>query len=620
MTHHNLDSSPVELKWKNTTSRSEVNENTIKSKRKIYNDAAIQAAPELVNELAMLDQGVKYVDSATQTDFVDSRSSLAKDGSSGKESSIGYRPSLIGTKSKTFPTTTPNCVGSYKLLPSTRLASTKAFKKQYQDQVVQTDLMENSRYVKHQANDESKRTSVRSPPKTPDLNSTYPFPSPTPFQKSNIRRNPNRSIEEVNTLGSSAGAGFGKAPESVKEASPTRGASSPLRCAQCGAEINLCSFKEQPEAAIDLKSNTHPIFVSDREPFLETHSRLISRWGHTCTAQSSLDCQQCGPREVPLAASRLEEPSGLAIRSSQQTCHYSPLQEGSSKPATPLLPNWAATLESDLEGIIQSYHSPEERFINHKVIMDTVAEHAKLDPMADPVKKASIAKLRLRAPPAGRPRTESRPNAAAVPLSFLGNGSAPSETVTSCSCMAQDSSRVNASAVFRGLHVATAAACDEDVAKWIEEITGTGIRGFLSNLSAFDGLGSNTLAGVAKRAAKQRRREVRAWERLRETRLQEKEFDEGWGDCVAEFKKASPEECDECALKGDPQGQAKNRKMGSIAGDETANLSAEKPTREKSAEEIVDTLVKTKKGRSRESLRERAVRLGWMDRSVSGEV
>ena len=64
--------------------------------------------------------------------------------------------------------------------------------------------------------------------------------------------------------------------------------------------------------------------------------------------------------------------------------------------------------------------------------------------------------------------------------------------------------------------MATAAACDEDVDKWIEEITGTRVRRFLADLSAFDGLGFNTLAGVARRAARQRRGEVRAWERVRE--------------------------------------------------------------------------------------------------------
>jgi len=97
-----------------------------------------------------------------------------------------------------------------------------------------------------------------------------------------------------------------------------------------------------------------------------------------------------------------------------------------------------------------------------------------------------------------------------------------SETVsTSCSVDPGYTAKISDRAVFRGLHVATAAACDEDVDKWIEEITGTGVRRFLADLNAFEGLGFNTLAAVARRAAKQRRDQVKAWERIREQRLKE---------------------------------------------------------------------------------------------------
>lgn len=78
--------------------------------------------------------------------------------------------------------------------------------------------------------------------------------------------------------------------------------------------------------------------------------------------------------------------------------------------------------------------------------------------------------------------------------------------------------KVSDKAVFRGLHVATAAACDEDLDKWIEDLTGVSARQFLADLSKFDGLGVNALANVARRAAKQRREEVKAWENLRKAR------------------------------------------------------------------------------------------------------
>jgi hypothetical protein len=143
------------------------------------------------------------------------------------------------------------------------------------------------------------------------------------------------------------------------------------------------------------------------------------------------------------------------------------------------------------------------------------------------------------------------------------------------------------------------------MAKWIEEITGTGVRQFLADLSAFDGLGVNTLAGVAKRAAKQRRGEVKAWEKVREKRLQEREFERG---------------CEDCVVDGRKQGGRKDGKMGFMDDDETVNSRAERSARDKSGEEVLDDMIKARECRSREGLRERAVKMGWRDRSVSGDV
>jgi len=110
-------------------------------------------------------------------------------------------------------------------------------------------------------------------------------------------------------------------------------------------------------------------------------------------------------------------------------------------------------------------------------------------------------------------------------------------------------------AVFRGLHVATAAAYDEDVDKWIEEVTGTGVRRFLADLSAFEGLGFNTLAAVARRAAKQRRDQVKAWERIREQRLK--------GIGLGEERNV---------LFDSVKGTCMDRKTGLVPGDETVRL------------------------------------------------
>jgi len=44
-------------------------------------------------------------------------------------------------------------------------------------------------------------------------------------------------------------------------------------------------------------------------------------------------------------------------------------------------------------------------------------------------------------------------------------------------------------AIFRGLHVATAAAYDDEVDQWIQGVTGYGIREFLGGLGTLRGLG-----------------------------------------------------------------------------------------------------------------------------------
>lgn len=73
--------------------------------------------------------------------------------------------------------------------------------------------------------------------------------------------------------------------------------------------------------------------------------------------------------------------------------------------------------------------------------------------------------------------------------------------------------------VFHGLQVATAAACDEDLDKWIADINGSGVRHFLADLSKFEPLGVNTLSAVARKAAKQKKEQVRVWEKVREEKL-----------------------------------------------------------------------------------------------------
>jgi hypothetical protein len=158
--------------------------------------------------------------------------------------------------------------------------------------------------------------------------------------------------------------------------------------------------------------------------------------------------------------------------------------------------------------------------------------------------------------------------------------------------------------VFRGLHVATAAACDEDVDKWIEELTGTGIRRFLADLSAFDGLSVNTLANVAKRAAKQRRDQVRAWEIAREMRLARAGFD---ADDVKDDEQEGQIE--------ERTGRCRDEKMGFSARDHSVSL---RKDGESQKEDLMGKMKHRRDCRGSEGVKERAVRMGWRDRSVSG--
>jgi len=156
-------------------------------------------------------------------------------------------------------------------------------------------------------------------------------------------------------------------------------------------------------------------------------------------------------------------------------------------------------------------------------------------PVADPTKRPSPTKLKARTSSGTPPyktkekylkaklqtplppvpstiddeRNTDKPHSAHIPRTI-------SMTTSSTLGLPRSTTKTRNNAVFLGLQVATAAACDEDVDRWISEVSGTGVRKFLEDLSIFDGVGISSLAAVAKRAAKQRRNEVRAWEKVRE--------------------------------------------------------------------------------------------------------
>lgn len=180
-------------------------------------------------------------------------------------------------------------------------------------------------------------------------------------------------------------------------------------------------------------------------------------------------------------------------------------------------------------------------------------------PLPEPVKKHPVPRLRPhQISPTYPPSKVKDTKSTLPPIPTILDSYLPSGSATTCvtDCHTPIGSTFSDKDVFRGLHVATAAACDEDVDKWIEEIMGSGVRRFLADLSAFDGLGINALSTVAKRAAKQRRNQVRAWEKIREKKLLETTGGhDGKGEEVLEKVEAK-------------QGKQTDKKIGLVAGDE----------------------------------------------------
>jgi hypothetical protein len=99
---------------------------------------------------------------------------------------------------------------------------------------------------------------------------------------------------------------------------------------------------------------------------------------------------------------------------------------------------------------------------------------------------------------------------------------APISASNSSTSSPQKTQKTTNQKIFDGLQVATAAACDKDLDAWLMEVNGTGVRHFLANLSKFEPLGVNALSNVAKRAARNRREQLRLWEKVREEKLKDR--------------------------------------------------------------------------------------------------
>jgi len=334
------------------------------------------------------------------------------------------------------------------------------------------------------------------------------------------------------------------------------------------------------------------------KPVLETEPKLESP-PQACAARSSYQCQQCFPsRNSSVAISPLQVAFPAEVRAPIEV-QYLPSRR-STRPTIPAgnhecakdLPEYGEDdgdvldtskmvrtperkrTRSNAEHVFdtpESCHSPERTRVQSLAEL-AIEEYTSQEPVSDPMKRPSIPRLKPRPVISNPPKhvhcysTVSRPvNMPQMPnIPTVNKAPCPASpsTVSADSCSVEHG-RLNERQVFKGLHVATAAACDEDVDKWIEEITGSSARKFLSALSAFDGLGVNTLAGVARRAAKQRRQKLNAWVAVREKRIAEQDQKPGCEveDCVGEEYMLGDQDvalgskCSQVVVSGDRNGR-----------------------------------------------------------------
>ncbi|KAE9381323.1 hypothetical protein N431DRAFT_457922 [Stipitochalara longipes BDJ] len=282
--------------------------------------------------------------------------------------------------------------------------------------------------------------------------------------------------------------------------------------------------QKSPEISAPSKESN---FLPDSKP----SSRLVLC--HTCTSRPSFICQQCFPSRqasaaiAPVPTCPWTVPDDECRRSTEGMIPTGPAG-CSEEPIDPPI------IDQTVGGITKSDElTKEKRFLPIEIIKEIDMVYSDQPPIPDPTNRPSLPRLKLKQPTASQsPAQRAQYTTATLSRALLERHTAP--VVVNPTDLASNSSldtlglklgKISDKQVFKGLHIATAAACDEDVDKWIEEITGCGVRKFLADLSRFEGLGVNTLADVAKRAARQRRERLRAWEVVREARVAQKEAD-----------------------------------------------------------------------------------------------
>lgn len=447
-----------------------------------------------------------YIDMGTQTaelGTAGSRRDTVPDNQMREELGIGRAP-LPSYRSNTFPLKASNCQEACCHQPPALFTAAPLQKSSRPsrvmwtgvDQEIQTAVMEPD----FEPEDEIEPTFIQEQPSFPssavpgERTRTFPFATTPsrrmgPYEAPRLKRSPNRSLDEGHTKWKEDGRELLPTHSQAKILASKRHSQPPL-CTQCAGPLDA---ESKPESALLPQQAFGPPF-------------------HVCT-RASFQCPQCFPSsKSSIAISPLEPKSPVEARAPVQA-QYFPTSRRSTRPIIPVGP-----FEYP-----EALHRPAS------------GEYARQEPMADPMKRPSVPRHQHKPvnntspkhvhcyTTASRPQTLPSTTKASIYEKTPYPGFASTVlTISNDTCL-QELGKLNEKQVFKGLNVATAAACDEDIDKWIEEVTGSSARKFLSSLSAFDGLGVNTLSGVARRAAKQRREKLKAWEATREKRLAEQD-------------------------------------------------------------------------------------------------
>jgi len=244
-------------------------------------------------------------------------------------------------------------------------------------------------------------------------------------------------------------------------------------------------------------STPRPVARSD---FLQHSIPTLKRVrAHKCTSPSLVNCTQCTPNRA-VSSMRAFIEDAIPRQSS--------LREVSTGSAYHDVP-------------AEAYPRAEDRAMTALLASS---------PAADPMKKhsppppSSIASTPIRKP--SRPRCKSRRRRVSKPrlpsYPTLPSLSSLSTFTTTSTLDSSHTSSSSTTHIFLGLHVASAAACDPDVDRFIKDVTGLEVRRFLTQLSAFEGAGIEALRKVARRAGREERRSVRGWDRARQQRMRKR--------------------------------------------------------------------------------------------------